>query len=117
MKDRELDMKIAGVMGWKWDQTTAWSPSGGRYAQHEGNLWWLPRYSSNWEDTMQVRDRVHKLIFSKRQTFIRSLTIIVSNRIGLTGAVVHDSELFLHVQPDDICRAALEVLDSSQIAG
>lgn len=61
---RELDALVAEkVMGWTWDENTAWSPTGSRNARvADGDLWWwLPPYSTDiaaaWEVVERIRER------------------------------------------------------------
>lgn len=63
---RELDALVAEkVMGWKWDEASAWSPSGSKYARDYPNMngdswWWLPEYSTDIAAAMKVLTHVMK---------------------------------------------------------
>jgi Phage ABA sandwich domain len=54
---RELDARIAYLLGWRWDKNSAWSPSGSKWSRvaHEYADWsWLPIYSKDIAAAWQV---------------------------------------------------------------
>lgn len=62
---RELDSLVAEkVMGWKWNEHTAWSPSGSTCARVSDvgcppidPWWWLPYYSSDISAAWEVVEK------------------------------------------------------------
>ena len=55
---RLLNLRIAEMMGWKWDNESACSPAGGCYSRtvqrRDGLFWWLPHYSTDMRDAWKV---------------------------------------------------------------
>ncbi len=74
-------------------------------------------YSTRWEYAMEVRDQVKRRIFSSRACFIRGLQHALGYRMDgatlrgrMEGTLVDPDWMLLHVEPIDICRAALYVI-------
>lgn len=62
--ERELDAKVAEkIMGWKWNEESAWTPSRGHYSRTDtqDSWWWLPYFSSNVDDGFQVLEQLKHL--------------------------------------------------------
>ena len=111
---RNLDALVARmVVGWTWDDVSAWAPGRSRYARNlPGREWeFLPHYSTDmaaaWElverfDTAEVR-RVYKP-GSRRGDFywIASLTGPKAGAFGDASAAT---------APLAICLAALDAVD------
>lgn len=73
---------------------------------------WRPAYSSSIEAAFSIVAHIREnWLFSKRQAFTAALQATVSKRKNCDGFVLAHSEVILHVQPEDICLAALEALD------
>jgi hypothetical protein len=77
----------------------------------------LPAYSTDIAAAWEVRNAVRNWIFGtdhvfeKRQNFTEILRSLVSARvIGRDGELMSHSEIFLHVEPVDICLAALKAV-------
>lgn len=60
---RELDAIIAEkVMGWRWNEQTAWSPTGSRNSRTDlpdDSWWWLPYYSADIAAAWEVMEMPH----------------------------------------------------------
>jgi hypothetical protein len=56
---RDLDLLVAQIMGWTWDEFSAWSPNDSRYAVREPDpLDWLPHYSTDIADAWDVVEHI-----------------------------------------------------------
>ncbi len=116
---RDLDALVAEkVLGWrhiKWERTT---PLG----RSPKNLLSLvleevPYYSTDIAAAWQVVERMRSTIVSKRQNFLFYLVEVISARIFPNGAHnprIDMSQIMLHVQPVDICIAALKAVGYEQ---
>ncbi len=66
---RELDERVAKLMGWSWDESTACSPTGSQYARHAMGIpsldpwWWMPEYSTNLEQAWRVVEKYKAYAF------------------------------------------------------
>jgi hypothetical protein len=72
----------------------------------EGCLEWSP--STDVRAMWQVRAKVKTWPFSRRRHFMQVLVSVISARVPL-GGKIHESEVLLHVEPVDFCRAAVLV--------
>ena len=71
---------------------------------------WVAWYPfTNIEQAMMVRDAIHSKLFSIRMRFKEQIRKIISARLG--PYMLSYEELILLVTADDICRAALSVLE------
>lgn len=64
-----------------------------------------PRYSTSIAAAWEVMQWARRQTFSKRRRFKRALQDSVSHR--LRNAPIHDNEVCMRMEPEDICRAAL----------
>lgn len=55
----ETDQLMAALLGWKWDDRSAFRPGGGRYSRMRNDpWWWLPSYSGNMSDAWELVDHL-----------------------------------------------------------
>jgi hypothetical protein len=70
----------------------------------------VPDYSRDWNAAAEVLRHIRATwIFSHRRRFNLAIQRIISERLGMTSRI-HDSEILLHVEPVDICRAAVHTV-------
>lgn len=103
----ELDGLIA-------EKVFGWSDAYGRFGDPhiEGiRLQRVPEYCTDIAAAWSVHLAMKEQCYSKRCRYTCSLQDFVSDRIGLDGILrVHMQDLWFHVTPEDICRAALKAM-------
>lgn len=73
----------------------------------------VPNYTTDIKDAWTVKEAIHKLIFSKRQKFIR--TIRDHFTLDNTMDLIHPEEWIFHVTPEILCIAALRAVGQEVI--
>lgn len=107
---KELDAEVAEkVMGW-------WSVGCDTSNMLRSEIWadgtrkiYGFNPSEDIATAFQVIEKMREQLFSRRERFSTELNRIVSFRI-LKFTRIDPSQLILFVQPEDICRAALEAM-------
>jgi hypothetical protein len=58
---RQLDTECARVLGWTWDEDSAYSPTGSKCARPLGRrYWWLEHYSSDDTAARLLEDEIER---------------------------------------------------------
>lgn len=120
---RELDALIAEkVMGWTWNEFTAWSPSGSRNAiQFKNDLSWLPYYSTDIAAAWEVVEKI------KQRSSIVVIHITNVSDADETEVEIYDKEENMKIgrskdhtifasgtsTPHAICLAALKIINNN----
>lgn len=123
--ERELDAQVAQMMGWWWDDESAYSPTGGRCSRkHGAPFWWLPCYSTDMETAWGV-----VRILTRRGYTLRLVGPEIPDTTGYliekgwSAAFVEPQYAFTDVGQSQgkgstsslaICRAALKVMAERQ---
>jgi hypothetical protein len=107
---RDLDALVAEkVMGWKWNDESAWLGDS-KWSRTHGDPWnFLPHYSTDIAAAWDIRDKVAAGIFSTRHFFSEECQRLVSDQAGVQ-LLIHHSEVILRIQPHQICLAALRAV-------
>ena len=109
--ETELNIRVAeDVMGWVRTESAPWWHLPGDTEVESVEPWenWSP--STDIRAAWHVRNRVNMMLFSRRKKFVEALRETVSKRLDVHGGLLSFESLILHVQPVDICKAALETV-------
>lgn len=116
---RELDALIAEkVMGWTWDESTAWSPSGGRNSRTgrpDDPWWWLPHYSTDIAAAWEVFEKIPMTIYAPHASLAAGEYENVDQWVAEARLPSKESiSESADTAPLAICLAALKALGSSE---
>ena len=122
MDNRKIDALVAEhIMEWKWTvNISQGSPvrfllnytakhlaaAKGDEAEEPMAQWSFPRYSTDWDAAMKVRDKVRTWDMERQTRFLIHLLGLAHRHYVATVA-----NMLLYIQPIDICLAALKTLD------
>lgn len=120
-----MDKRIAKIMGWTWNDKTAYSPTGSSNdMQRKDPFWWLPYYSTDiaaaWQVVKYMKAKGWSFRFSNNAyadgqnaaAFFQGYRGI--GRDILTGDYVYEDKAWaVGDECSAICRAALKALEQS----
>lgn len=109
--DREIAEKVMG-----WEELSAHDKAGlgsvptYNYFLNEEKELVVFMPSTSIQDAWLVIDKMRGQIFSVRMNFNSAIRDIVSDRVSSGKYIISYSEILLHVEPKDICLAALAAI-------
>lgn len=126
-----LNRRVAvEVMGWAYSQDSPdWSKWWCRSVP-DGNGWWKrpgeevwscarccdipPNYSGSLEEAWEVHRVACRWLFSRRESYLESLTTVIREEIGHAVVWPH---LLMFLKPHHICLAALRATENHALRG